>query len=162
VALNVDDRQLSLWQERIILNRYFWQSLREHPVPIQEAALRAIGGRSMAIDVYVWLAYRLRALSGPMAVRWAALHAQFGSGFRQVRQFKVKFRESLQVALAVYPEAEVVPGRDGVTLHPSRPPVAETPRLSLRRQGRASLESGLPPSGADPPLGFDDVIGTPP
>jgi replication initiator protein len=123
VALNVDDRQLSLWQERIILNRYFWQSLREHPVPIQEAALRAIGGRSMAIDVYVWLAYRLRALSKPTPVGWSALYGQFGAGFRQVRQFRAKFRESLQVACAVYPEADVSLGRDGVVLNPSRSPV---------------------------------------
>ena len=54
--------QPSLWQDRVMLNDAFYRALREHPVPVSEAALRAIGPRSMVIDVYVWLAYRLHSL----------------------------------------------------------------------------------------------------
>ena len=58
-----DDNQPSLWQDKVRLDPGFWQSLREHPVPIREEAIRAIGTRSLAIDIYIWLAYRLHALS---------------------------------------------------------------------------------------------------
>ena len=41
------------------------------------------------------------------AMSWTAIHAQFGAGFRLVRQIKPTFIEALTLALAVYPEARV-------------------------------------------------------
>ena len=128
-----DDNQPSLWQDRVRLDPGFWRSLREHPVPVREEAIRAIGTRSLAIDVYIWLAYRLHALSRRTPVTWAALHGQFGAGFRLVRQIKPTFLEALSLALAVYPEARVDTERDGIVLHPSPPavPRAEANRLGM-------------------------------
>jgi hypothetical protein len=128
-----DENQASLWQDRVRLDAGFWRSLREHPVPVREEAIKAIGTRSLAIDVYVWLAYRLHALTRETPVTWTAIHAQFGAGFRQVRQIKPTFAEALQMALAVYPEARVDLEKEGIVLHPSPPavPKAEARRLGL-------------------------------
>lgn len=115
----MDESQSTLWQDRVRLDEGFWRSLRDHPVPVREEALRAIGTRSLAIDVYIWLAYRLHALIKPTPVSWMSIHAQFGAGFRAVRQIKPTFLEALQIALAVYPEAAVEVDRDGVVLLPS-------------------------------------------
>jgi hypothetical protein len=52
------------------------------------------------------------------------VHAQFGTGFKAVRQFKPRFTEALQAALAAYPEARVDLADKAITLHPSRPPIA--------------------------------------
>ena len=79
----------------------------------------------MAIDAYVWLAYRLHALDWPTPISWIALHKQFGAGFNLVRQFKAKFRGPLDLALAVYPEAKVDICSQGLVLHPSPAPVPE-------------------------------------
>lgn len=127
-----DDNQLSLWQDKVRLDDGFWQSLKQHPVPIREEALRAIGARSLAIDVYIWLAYRLHALSKPTLVTWPAIHAQFGAGFRLIRQIKPTFIEALQLALAVYPEACVDVEDHGIILHASPPAV---PRTEARQLG---------------------------
>jgi replication initiator protein len=127
-----DENQPSLWQDRVRLDDGFWRSLKQHPVPVREEALKAIGTRSFAIDVYIWLAYRLHALTRPTPVSWAAIHSQFGAGFRLVRQLKPTFLEALQLALAVYPEARVDLDEQGVTLHPSLPAV---PRSEARRLG---------------------------
>jgi hypothetical protein len=81
-----DDQQPSLWQDKVRLDPGFWRSLREHPVPVREEAIRAIGTRSLAIDVYIWLAYRLHALTKATPVSLTAIHGQFGAGFRLVRQ----------------------------------------------------------------------------
>ena len=59
---NVVGDQPALWQDRVLLDEDFFRALREHPVPVSESALRAIGPRSMVIDVYIWLAHRLHAL----------------------------------------------------------------------------------------------------
>ncbi len=129
-----DENQPSLWQDRVRLDEGFWRSLRDHPVPVREEAIKAIGTRSLAIDVYIWLAYRLHALTSPAPVSWAAVHGQFGAGFRRVRQIKPTFLEALNLALAVYPEARVDTDKEGLTLHPSPPAV---PKSDARRLGIA-------------------------
>jgi hypothetical protein len=130
----IDDDQPTLWQDRVRLDPSFWQSLRNHPVPVREEAIKAIGTRSLAIDVYIWLAYRLHSLAKSTPVSWTAVHAQFGAGFRLVRQIKPTFMEALNLALAVYPEAHVDADRQGLVLHPSPPAV---PKAEARRLGIA-------------------------
>jgi Plasmid encoded RepA protein len=117
--------QLSLWREAVRLDEGFYQSLIEHPMPLQEAAIRKIGGRSMAIDVYIWLAYRLHRLEKPTPITWAALYQQFGAGFTLIRQFRARFRETLALALAAYPDAHVTEEETGLLLYPSPPPIVE-------------------------------------
>src|SRR3954468_526434 len=63
IILTRDDAQLQLWREAVRLDEGFYKSLVEHPLPLREAAIRRVASRSMAIDVYVWLAYRLHRLS---------------------------------------------------------------------------------------------------
>lgn len=126
-----DENQPSSWQDKVRLDEGFWQSLKEHPVPVREEALRAIGTRSFAIDVYIWLAYRLHALTKPTPITWAAIHTQFGAGFRLIRQIKPTFHDALQMALAVYPEAQVEIEDQGVVLFPSPPAVSKAEARQL-------------------------------
>lgn len=120
------DDQMTLWQESVRLDEGFYASLLEHPMPVREAAIREIGGRSMAIDIYIWLAYRLHQLEKPVTISWAALYSQFGAGYAQIRQFRAKFREPFNLALAAYPEAHVTLDDMGATLYPSAPAVPYT------------------------------------
>ena len=118
--------QLPLWQERVRLDEGFFQSLIEHPLPVKEAAIRQISSRSMAIDLYVWLAYRLHVLPKPVEVGWEALRRQFGEAYNELRFFRRDILPSLRLALAVYPEAQIaVDERAGLTLYPSPPPLPE-------------------------------------
>jgi hypothetical protein len=86
----------------------------------------------MSLDIYVWLAWRLHTLAKATPVSWPAIHAQFGTGFRELRHFRPRFIEALGAAVAAYPEARVDVGDAGITLHSSRPPVARisSPRLT--------------------------------
>jgi hypothetical protein len=125
ITMSASIDQPSLWQDRIKLDEAFYRALCEHPVPVSETALRAIGPRSMTLDVYVWLAYRLHALKRDTEVSWLALYAQFGAGFKRLRAFRAQFIESLELALAVYPDAKVSMDEVGVVLRPSRPAIAK-------------------------------------
>jgi hypothetical protein len=120
-----DRRQGGLFIEQVRLSESFYAALRKHPVPIWEPALRHIQNNSMALDLYVWLAYRLHVLQLPIPVRWTALHGQFGGGFKALRHFRPTFLANLRLALATYPEARVDETEQGVILRPSRPPVAK-------------------------------------
>src|SRR5918998_4719450 len=94
-----DEQQAQLWQDRVLLDEDFYRALREHPVPVSESALRAIGPRSMVIDVYIWLAYRLHSLKRDMEIGWPALFGQFGAGFSTVRRFRQHFIDCLALTL---------------------------------------------------------------
>jgi hypothetical protein len=119
-----EDSQGSLWEDRVVLDEVFWKALRDHPVPVLEAAIRQLRDRSMSLDIYVWLAWRCHQLNRPTAISWAAVYAQFGAGFKAMKHFKPSFLEALGAATAAYPEARVEIGEAGITLHPARPPVA--------------------------------------
>ena len=109
------------------LSEGFFEQLQRHPVPIEEAAIRALANNSAAMDCYIWLAYRLHSLHSPKLVTWKALKAQFGVGFKELYHFKNRWPSALELALAVYPAARIEVLEQGVKLHPSRPPVS--PRL---------------------------------
>jgi len=125
IRLGGDTDQGTLWRETVTLSETFFAALKKHPVPLWEPAIRHIGGNSMAIDVYVWLAYRLHVLKDPTPVSWPALFAQFGGGYKELKHFKPEFREALDLALAVYEDARVAIADHGVTLMPSAPPIPE-------------------------------------
>jgi hypothetical protein len=116
--------QGSLFLESARLSEGFFEQLQRHPVPLEEAAIRAINNNSMALDVYAWLAYRLHALKAPTPVSWAALKAQFGVAFDRLKDFRDAFKPNLALALAVYPRAKVSEDGRGLLLYPSPPPVA--------------------------------------
>jgi hypothetical protein len=115
--------QPGLWQEKVLLNEEFYRALREHPVPLVESALRAIGPRSMVIDIYIWLCYRLHVIRKEVEIGWPALHGQFGAGYGRLRDFRADFIAGLELAVAVYPDARISLGDRGVILRPSRPAV---------------------------------------
>ena len=113
--------QGTLFLETARLSETFYEQLKKHPVPLEEAAIRAINNNSMALDLYCWLAYRLHVLSSPRPVSWKALMSQFGTAYKELFHFKPRFLENLHLALAVYRDANVGVEARGL-LRPSRLP----------------------------------------
>jgi hypothetical protein len=116
--------QHSLFVETARLSEGFYAQLQRHPVPLEDAAIRAINNNSMALDIYAWLAYRLHVLAAARRISWNALKPQFGGGFARGDHFKEQFLINLRLAMAVYPDAKVDVEEGGLVLHSSRPPVS--------------------------------------
>ena len=121
-----DSAQGGLFVEKASLSQSFFDELKRHPVPVEEAAVRQIANNSLALDVYCWLAYRLHSLSVPITVTWKALHGQFGRSVARLDHFKDHFRTVLALATSVYPDANIDEAENGtgLILKPSKPPVA--------------------------------------
>jgi hypothetical protein len=128
-----EERQETLWEDRVVLDDVFFKALQDHPVPLQEAAIRELRDRSLSLDLYVWLAWRLHTITKATPISWPGIHAQFGAGFKEIRHFRPRFIEALQAALAAYPEARVGISEAGIELRPSRPPIARLTPLAIAR-----------------------------
>jgi hypothetical protein len=126
-----DARQGRLSLEVAHLSEGFFEQLKRHPMPLEEAAIKALSNNAKALDVYLWLAYRLHSLKSDKMITWTALKAQFGIGTAAMFNFRSKFTATLGLATAVYPAARVDVAEHGVIIKPSRPPV--TPKLIAGR-----------------------------
>lgn len=119
--------QGGLFDDLVVLDEVFWNSLQQHHVCLREEAVRQLRDRSMALDVYVWLCYRLRSISKPTPITWSALADQFGGGFTERKHFRKPFQDALKAASAAYPEARIeLQDKVGLVLSPSPPPVSRT------------------------------------
>jgi hypothetical protein len=121
-SFNLDPSDRDAFPEFVELSESFYESLTHHPAILFDPAIRHLAGKSLALDVYCWLAYRLHALERPTLISWEALHRAFGANYQRVRDFRTNFRQPLDDALNVYPQAAVECGETGLLLHPSAPP----------------------------------------
>lgn len=100
--------QAALWQSTITLGERFFNEVTERPVPFDMRALQSLKKSPLALDIYLWLAYRMSYLRQPVSIPWVALQGQFGANYKELRQFKAAFLRELKKVLVVYPEAKVV------------------------------------------------------
>jgi hypothetical protein len=121
----LDERQRVLWPTVIRLSLDYFQSLREHAVPVNEDDLAALAHSAMALDVYCWLAQRLHRVDPlrPVFIQWPTIKAQFGPDYTLMENFKKKFLIALRQVLARYQRAQVDVEDGGLRLRASLPPV---------------------------------------
>lgn len=123
-----DSRQRSFWPDTIVLSPAFFETLREHAVPLDPRAVHALQGSALALDVYSWLAGRLCRVRTDAGVKlsWANLKDQFGHEYGCAKDFKKDFVPALKKALMVYPDARVSSEMGGIRLYPSKSPIPKT------------------------------------
>ena len=139
------EAQPDLFPQIVELSESFYQALIRHPAVLFEPAIRHLAGKSLALDVYLWLAYRLHVLQKDTLVSWPALHNAFGPNYARERDFRAKFRDTLVEALLVYPQARVDATEHGILLHPERAPCpAPRRRLPAAQDASPSIEADGP------------------
>lgn len=116
------DTDGKMFIKRVRLSAAFFEGLRRHPVVIDRSAVQRIRNSPVALDVYLWLSYRLPVLERDTPISWSALHKQFGHGIGVMRFFKRPFAENLELARSVYPAASFALTEQGIILRPSLPP----------------------------------------
>lgn len=109
----------ALWASEVRLSQEFYDSIIKAPVPVDLKALRALGGSSMRVDVYLWTTHRMYYLTKPTRIKWIDLHNQFGAQYGRVRAFRAAFIKVLQEVQIVYPALNAEPTPDFLILRPS-------------------------------------------
>lgn len=125
--LSDGDKQAALWPGVITLSEDYFNTLKDHAVPLDMRALGALKGSAMAMDIYAMLSERLHRISGrPLILHWKSLREQFGQEFQGAnaeKDFKRTFLLALKKTLEVYPEAKVKQVTGGILLSASPPPI---------------------------------------
>lgn len=135
--LSPEPNQYSLFPTEIVLSADYLDTLHEHAMPVDLAALRLLQGDPLAFDVFVWLAYRLPRVRQPNGVKlsWKLLYEQFGGQYALERQFKARFTLALRKVQALYQDAKLDScDKSGLVLYTS--PSMVKHRTSVRTLGR--------------------------
>lgn len=110
------------WPRGLMLSQNAHERFTRHSIPIPTARLRQVAHNAMAIDILVYLCYRLPLISPAESelLTWRDLMAQFGSS-EFASRFKQAFSESIKRTLDAYPEANVAMTAEGLVLRHSDP-----------------------------------------
>ncbi|WP_280420897.1 replication protein RepA [Nocardia carnea] len=128
--------QPSRMPSTINLSNEFFKEVLAHPVPVDMKVLNALQSSPMAMDIYIWLTYRVFKLEDPVRISWPLLMLQFGTALADTKQGRHQFRRDLQKHLdavrAFYPDLNVtVDAQKGLTLYPSPTHVLKKPSRRL-------------------------------
>lgn len=137
-ASNEEAGQEGLWSSEVRLSQEFYDSIVASPVPVDLRALRALGGSSLRIDVYLWATHRVFYLRKPTRIKWEDLHYQFGAQFGRIRSFKAAFAKALQEVMIVYPALRAEIRDDYLMLLPSLTHVPSNKPLKQVGDNRAA------------------------
>jgi len=126
--LHSDGEQRSMWPGYLELSARFLDTLLDHAVPLNPAAIHGLQKSALALDVYTWLAHRLCRVrkEGGVKLSWANLRQQFGQEYACSKDFKKEFKAALTKVYAVYPDARISDEAGGLRLYSSPPPVPKS------------------------------------
>ena len=111
------------WQGFIDLSNQFFEQCVNHSLPIDLQVIKKYRS-SLAIDIYIWLTFRMNAIKTPLRLTWDNLKFQFGNeyadDYRARLNFKAKFLAQLRIVREDYPYANITEEDDHILIKPSR------------------------------------------
>jgi hypothetical protein len=134
--LATDPHQKSLWPSTLTFSLDFYESLKQHALPLNINAVRAFAGSARKLDLYFWLGYRMANLDKPLAISWDALTQQFGEGYAVPRQFRAAFSQDLADMKDVFPTLPTTLTTKGLLLSPAKHDVLalRTPKVGKKQR----------------------------
>jgi hypothetical protein len=115
----------------IELSEAFAEWVRRVPVPVRMRALQALRA-PIALDLYMWLAWKAAAVKAPVAVPWGLLHRQVGTEITRERRFREVVLGHLRTIVRLYPDLRIEATPAALVVKPSRPHVARRPGSGRR------------------------------
>lgn len=105
-----DDTELAPGSVIELSEPFVEHMVRQNIFPVNEerwGALLRSTKSSLALDIFLWLSYRLPNLREDQEISWEALGEQFGSQQKNTRVFRSQFLKALDVVREHYPQANV-------------------------------------------------------
>ena len=131
--------QTGLWESKVRLSEAFFNEIVSHPVPLDMNTLKALKRSPLGLDLYLWLVYRIFALTSSQRLTWRQLYRQFGvdpdraGDKRTVQNFRCKILRELKKIKLAWPDLTYGTERGVLILYPSVPhihPALSRPALN--------------------------------
>ena len=122
--------QTGLWESKVRLSVAFFNEIVSHPVPLDMNTLKGLKRSPLGLDLYLWLTYRIFALTTPQHLTWRQLYRQFGvdpekaSDKFTVRNFRTKVLRELKKIKLAWPGLNYATAKGVLILLPSTPAIA--------------------------------------
>ena len=129
--------QTGLWESKVRLSESFFNEIVSHPVPLDMNTLKALKRSPLGLDLYLWLTYRIFALTSSQRLTWRQLYRQFGvdpdkaSDRVTVRNFQRQAVRELKKIKLAWPELNYSTAPGVLILHPSTPAIAPVGQAQL-------------------------------
>lgn len=98
------NEQPKLWNSTILLTESFFREITTRPVPYDMRVVSIIRKKTqspLALDLFLWINYRLKYLRQPTEVPWSKLQMQFGANYSETRQGRYEFKKEFMRQLAI-------------------------------------------------------------
>lgn len=116
----------ALFQSQIVLGSRFYETLLK-AAPLDRRIIHGLWPSCLAIDIYTWATYRAAVLQKvhrrTLSVPWVYLKNQFGTSYRDQRQFKREFLKALERVTFLYKGMRVREAGPGLDFELSQPSV---------------------------------------
>jgi hypothetical protein len=86
------------WQSTLTLSQPFFKECCQHPVPLHMGVIHSLRS-PLAIDIYIWLTYRMKSITRATPITWIQLKWQFGSNYADTPQGERDFRSNFKKQL---------------------------------------------------------------
>ncbi len=129
--------QTGLWESKVRLSEAFFNEIIRHPVPLDMNTLKALKRSPLGLDIYLWLTYRIFALTTPQRLTWRRMYQQFGAhparahDKETIQNFRRKVLRELIKIKAAWPDLKYATARGVLILSPSTPAIASMHQRSL-------------------------------
>lgn len=120
--------QKSLWPSTVTFSQEFYESLRQHALPIDVRALHAFANSARKLDLLFWLNYRLHSIKAQLVLDWKPLQNQFGDGFGRERDFRAQLAADIDHIKEIFPKLPVKLTERGLILENADPAVLSIPK----------------------------------
>lgn len=122
-----DTKEDTKWPRYITFSQEYYDTLKNHAVPLDLRAILALSTSALALDLYIMLADRLHRIKNQKTLlNWIKVREQFGqeyTGDSADKNFKKAFKPALNRVKTVYPHAKVEIANLGMYMYESPPAV---------------------------------------
>jgi len=112
--------QTNIFPNTVRLGEGFFEQIMKNAVPLDMRILKALKKSPLAIDLYLFLNYRLPQVKKYTPLTWEILHQIFGSDYEKQKHFKPEFNKAYDKVCLFAKEFKLsIDSKKGLTLHPS-------------------------------------------
>jgi hypothetical protein len=139
--------QVGLFGSWVELGELFFQAITESPVPGDLRALRALKRSPLALDLYNWSTHKALSVARKgqsQFIPWIGLMRQFGTDYKDPKDFRKKAIAALKKIEAVYPGLKLQDAEGGIVVHSSSRPAVPYKASAKRALAAAATAETVP------------------